>query len=147
LNTSHWILIGLWIVYYALHSVFASSAVKEFFTKSMGKYFRYYRLFYSLFALVTLIGLLTFQYSFDSPTLIKSDLIKYFSVLFLVLPGIAILFISLKNYFMLLSGIRSIFTPVAPAELKLDGIHRFVRHPLYAGTLLVVFGLFFVYPM
>ncbi len=35
---------------------------------------------------------------------------------------------------MLLSGIRSIFTPVATPELKTDGIHKFVRHPLYSGT-------------
>jgi protein-S-isoprenylcysteine O-methyltransferase Ste14 len=47
---------------------------------------------------------------------------------------------------MLLSGVRSIFTPVPASELKVNGIHRFVRHPLYSGTILFVWGLFFVFP-
>ena len=54
--------------------------------------------------------------------------------------------ISLKKYFILLSGIRSIFTSVSTPELKIDGIHRFVRHPLYSGTMLFVAGLFFILP-
>jgi methanethiol S-methyltransferase len=56
------------------------------------------------------------------------------------------MFISIKKYFMLLSGIRSIFTPMPASELKINGIHRFVRHPLYSGTILFVWGLFFVFP-
>jgi len=48
---------------------------------------------------------------------------------------------------MLLSGVRSIFQPLPPSELKVEGIHRFVRHPLYSGTILFVWGLFFVFPM
>lgn len=47
---------------------------------------------------------------------------------------------------MLLSGVRSVFTPVPVSELKVDGIHRFVRHPLYSGTILFVWGLFFIFP-
>lgn len=47
---------------------------------------------------------------------------------------------------MLLSGVSSIFTPVPASELKINGIHRFVRHPLYSGTILFVWGLFFVFP-
>lgn len=48
---------------------------------------------------------------------------------------------------MLLSGIRSLFRATPPAELKVEGIHRFVRHPLYSGTILFVWGLFFIFPM
>lgn len=47
---------------------------------------------------------------------------------------------------MLLSGIRSVFTPTPTAELKINGIHQYIRHPLYSGTLLFVTGLFFVFP-
>lgn len=55
--------------------------------------------------------------------------------------------IAIKKYFMLLSGIRSIFQQTPPVELKVEGIHRFVRHPLYSGTILLVWGLFFIFPM
>jgi protein-S-isoprenylcysteine O-methyltransferase Ste14 len=143
---NHFLLILLWIVYYTIHSILASSSVKDFFQKKLKNTFRYYRLGYSIFATVTLILLLYFQYSFESPLLIRSVWIKYFAILFLILPGLMIMFISIKKYFMLLSGVRSIFTPVPASELKVNGIHRFVRHPLYSGTILFVWGLFFVFP-
>ena len=142
----HWILITLWIIYYVIHSVFAAGHVKELFKNKLGKYFRYYRLTYSLFAAIALILILIFQCSFDSPLLLKSSLIKYFAVAFLIPPGIIIMTISIKKYFMLLSGIRSVFTPTPAAELKINGIHQYIRHPLYSGTLLFVTGLFFVFP-
>ena len=112
----------------------------------MTKYFRYYRLSYTLFAFITLVLLLLFQYSFYSPILINPSLIKYFAVVFLIVPGLVIMGISIKKYFMLLSGIRSVFTPTPPSELKINGIHRYVRHPLYSGTVFFVWGLFFVFP-
>ena len=46
-----------------------------------------------------------------------------------------------------MSGIRSVYQAAPKAELKVNGIHRFVRHPLYSGTILFVWGLFFVFPM
>lgn len=143
---NHLLLILFWIIYYVVHSVLASTSVKAFFQKKLQNQFRYYRLSYSVFATITLILLLYFQYSFESPVVIKSGLIKYFAILFLLFPGIVIMFISIKKYFMLLSGVRSVFTPVPVSELKVDGIHRFVRHPLYSGTILFVWGLFFIFP-
>jgi len=113
----------------------------------MGKYFRYYRLAYTLFASTTLILILLFQYSFYSPILIKAVSLKFFAVIFLMLPGFIVMAISIKKYFMLLSGISSVFTPKPQAELKVDGIHQYVRHPLYFGTILFVWGLWFVFPM
>ena len=136
----------VWIVYYAIHSILASTSVKKMAVKSLGKLNRYYRLFYSAFATITLAVVLYFQYSLESPRFAIPLLFKYTSLILLILPGIAIMFIAIKKYFMLLSGIRSIFVPVPPSGLKLGGIHRFVRHPLYSGTILFVWGLFFVFP-
>lgn len=146
MNKPHWILIGLWIVYYILHSVFASGRVKELFKKKMGNYFRYYRLAYSTSAFLALVALLIYQYSFPSSLIIRWAVIKYFSIIFLILPGLVIMLISIKKYFLLLSGIRSIFIPIATPELKMNGIHKYVRHPLYSGTILFVSGLFFIFP-
>ena len=146
LDYNHWILVILWIIYYAVHSILAATSVKIFFKIKLGSYFRYYRLGYSIFVTITLVGLLYFQYSFTSIGLINSTLLKYFSVIFLLLPGMAVMMISIKKYFMLLSGIRSVFQATSAAELKVEGIHRFVRHPLYSGTILFVWGLFFIFP-
>ncbi|HSQ44395.1 MAG TPA: isoprenylcysteine carboxylmethyltransferase family protein [Ginsengibacter sp.] len=136
-----------WIAYFILHSVLASTQVKIYVKKISNKFFRYYRLAYTLFATVSLFFIIWFQYTFESPLLINSLMLKYFSFLLLVLPGFAIMSASIFKYFKLLSGIRSIYLATPPAELKLNGIHKYVRHPLYLGTLLFVWGLFFIFPL
>lgn len=135
------------MIYFILHSVLASSQVKLFIKKISSKFFRYYRLAYTLFAAVTLIFILWFQYSFESPVLINSLFLKYFSLVLLVIPGAAIMSVSIFKYFKLLSGIRSVYQATPPVELKLGGIHKYVRHPLYLGTLLCIWGLFFIFPL
>ncbi len=142
----HWLLIILWIVYYAVHSLLASESVKQFLKNRLGKLYRYYRLGYSVFATITLALLLYFQYSFESPVLIRTGWIKYVSFFILVLPGLLLMGISIRKYFMLLSGVRSIYQPVPVSELKTGGIHGYMRHPLYTGTILFVCGLFFIFP-
>lgn len=147
MSFNHWVLILLWIFYYALHSIFAATSVKLFFKDKLGGGYRYYRLGYSIFVTITLLLLLIFQYSFVSLQLFKAEWVKYLAILVLVIPGMVIMFISIKKYFLLLSGIRSIYQAGPAPELKLAGIHRYVRHPLYSGTILFVWGLFFVFPL
>jgi len=147
MNSSRWLLIFFWIIYYVVHSLLASTPVKVFFENKTGKWFRYYRLFYTIFATFTLGLLLYFQFSINNELLIKSVVLKYISLIFLVTPGIIIMIIAIKKYFMLLSGIRSVFLASPPDELKIEGIHRIVRHPLYSGTILFVWGLFFIFPL
>ncbi len=54
--------------------------------------------------------------------------------------------ISIYKYFRFLSGIRSLYHKEQLAVLRTDGIHKYVRHPLYSGTLLFIWGLFLVFP-
>lgn len=147
MNLSHWILVFAWIIYYAIHSILASSWVKASFCNRWHRAYRYYRLTYSLLATAGLAWLLAYQYSFKSPILFEIGWLKYISLGILVVPGIIIIGLSIKKYFLLLSGIRSIFLATPPVALKVTGIHRFVRHPLYCGTLLFVWGLFIIFPM
>lgn len=55
--------------------------------------------------------------------------------------------ISILKYFKLLSGIRSLYKSNSVKSLKINGIHKYVRHPLYLGTLLFIWGLFFIFPL
>lgn len=112
----------------------------------MGKYFRYYRLGYSIFATVTLLLLLYYQFSLQSILLFHSIVITYLSSFVLVIPGIAIMLVTIYKYFNLLSGVRSLYQEKQVTELKVDGIHRYMRHPLYTGTLLFLWGVFFIFP-
>ena len=55
--------------------------------------------------------------------------------------------ISILKYFKLLSGVRTLYQVKPSTELRQEGIHNYVRHPLYLGTLLFIWGLFFIFPM
>jgi protein-S-isoprenylcysteine O-methyltransferase Ste14 len=146
LYLQHLLLLSLWIAYCLLHSVLASSKFKLGIEKISAGFSRYYRLVYSIFAAVSLAGLLFFQCSMQSPLLVNSFFLKLAGLVILVLPGATIMMISIFKYFKLLSGVRSLYEPRPPVGLKLDGVHKFVRHPLYSGTLLFVWGLFLIFP-
>jgi protein-S-isoprenylcysteine O-methyltransferase Ste14 len=121
--------------------------VKDVFKQHTGRFFRYYRLVYSIFSTITLVMILYYQYSFKSLQLISTALLSYVTAFLLIAPGLAIMSTAVIKYFKLLSGIRSLYHPTPAAELKLQGIHKYVRHPLYLGTLLFVWGLFFLFPL
>ncbi len=54
--------------------------------------------------------------------------------------------VAIYKYFNLLSGVRSLYQEKQVAELKVDGVHKYMRHPLYTGTLLFLWGVFFIFP-
>ncbi len=67
-------------------------------------------------------------------------LVKIISGLVLV-TGACIMLICIRKYFMHLSGVKSIYTEKETSnQLRIDGIHKYVRHPLYIGTFLTIWG-------
>lgn len=79
--------------------------------------------------------------------LINLRTLKYVACVLFVLPGLVVMMVSILKYFTLLSGIRTLYEAQPSKELKRDGIHNYVRHPLYLGTLLFIWGMFFIFPM
>ena len=53
--------------------------------------------------------------------------------------------ICIVKYFVQLSGIRSLTTIQPENKLMITGIHKFVRHPLYGGTFVFIWGLLLLY--
>lgn len=53
------------------------------------------------------------------------------------------------KYFYELSGIQALQKDKAAVTptLQQSGLHKYVRHPLYFGTLLFVWGLFLLFPL
>lgn len=53
----------------------------------------------------------------------------------------------IRKYFYELSGIEALENKaVEKPTLQQNGLHKYVRHPLYFGTLLFVWGLFLMLP-
>ena len=46
-----------------------------------------------------------------------------------------------------MSGLQAIQNSQAKNTLQQTGLHKYVRHPLYFGTLLFIYGLFIIFPL
>lgn len=147
MNQAHWLLIVLWTCYCILHSFLAGINVKNRIQKTMGIYFKYYRPAYSIFAAVTLVLILWFQYSMPSPHLYYTNIFLFFLGSAIALEGIIIMLICIRKYFYELSGLQALQHSQVHNTLQQSGLHKHVRHPLYLGTLMFIWGLFFIFPL
>jgi methanethiol S-methyltransferase len=143
----HWILTGYWILFCAIHHITAMEKCKEFFRPIMGKGFRYYRLIYSLIAMASLLFVLSDQLAMKSFRLDISIQLSYLMGVPLGLIGICLMGASIRKYFFKLSGIGVFCKNQHPISLELHGIHKYIRHPLYLGTLLAIWSLFLFFPL
>jgi len=129
------------IVYSIIHSVLASN----FFKKAIEKLFSNYRLFFNAVATITLLGPIYFY--------LRLKAFLLFDFLFLKIIGVVITFFgvwvmkqSFKNYSLShFLGIEKNQNTIAP-NLIIDGWNKKVRHPLYFGSILAIWGWFLVSP-
>lgn len=130
------LLVGGWTIYYALHSVFATKRVKALLPPKI------YRPIYILVSVVGLLAMLLLNDSIHAIDFFKSvGPVRLISLL-LTTFGVIIIHASFGQYsFAGFIGLKS-----EPIELRTDGILQYVRHPIYAGTILVVTGFFLYIP-
>ena len=140
-------LIAYWLFFGLTHSLLAAAPVKARFSSFMGAHFRYYRFYYSIFSFLLLGWILWFQYSQPGQLLFRTPVYVSITAAVLLLPAMIIMSICIRKYFYHLSGI-DVFFPEQPAsgQLETGGLNRYVRHPLYSGTLLLVGCLFLLFP-
>lgn len=143
---NHLILALCWILYCMLHSVLASLRVKKWVKENTGTFFRYYRLFYTVFAAAALAALLFYQLSFPSKNLFGRTVFSTTAGSILLLAGLGLMLVCIRKYFFSLSGLKSLYQETPSSELMIAGIHRYVRHPLYTGTFAAIWGLWLLLP-
>jgi protein-S-isoprenylcysteine O-methyltransferase Ste14 len=138
----------MWILYCILHSVLASGTVKKFAEKKIRKSFKYYRLFYTLFAFAGFVFIIYYQIIISSVHLFAVTPLLLIIGFITMIAGLLIMLVSIKKYFMSLSGIKTLISEEpTPNALRIDGVHKYVRHPLYLGTFLFIWGLFILVPL
>ena len=142
---NHIILATLWIIYCVLHSVLASEWLKKKIRKNLTDY-KWYRLWYSLFAFVFLVALLYYQLRMRTTQLFFINKIILVTGIVLSVSGLLLMLVCIRKYFMNLSGLRNLFIENFSNELQITGVHRYVRHPLYLGTFGFIWGLFLLWP-
>lgn len=139
-------LLAAWLLFGILHSVLATETLKQTIHRWMGQYVRYYRLCYSLLATVLLLVVLYYHYSFDALLLWQTSLTEKIIAVILLTAGSCVMLLCINTYFMDLSGIDALMGRERKFVLQTKGMHAYVRHPLYSGTILVVWALFLYQP-
>jgi len=110
------------------------------------KNYKWYRLWYTLFAFVFLALLLYCQIKIQTIKLFPQADVVFAVGSILSLSGLVLMSLSVYKYFMSLSGLRSLIIENFSNELQIKGVHRYVRHPLYLGTFAFIWGLFLLIP-
>ena len=132
-----YLLLG-WSLYFYLHSLLAATAVKQYFTEFFSiKSARTYRIGYNLFALTGLLLLLWLQFIIRSELLFITSFISDCFAFFIMIAGLVIMFAAIQNYdWKSFIGI----TKEKKYALVIAGMNKYVRHPLYSGTMLFAAG-------
>lgn len=143
---SHIILAIGWILFCILHSVLASSWVKKIAERWMGRQYKFYRFYYTVFAFASFAAIMIYLFTMNSYKIFETMLAINIAGLVITSLGLIIVIICIRKYFMRLSGIKILIENTSEQELMITGIHKHVRHPLYSGTFIFIWGLLLLYP-
>jgi len=125
------------VLYFVIHSVLAAKVIKSNFPKQG------YRLFYSVFAIVALLFILYLLFASRQNMLLTSSwVVKAFGLLNIFI-GLWIIHRTTANYdSKAFLGLK----PENYGDLKIEGLNRFVRHPMYYGNFHLYLGIILFYP-
>ena len=131
-----------WLVFGLIHSALATTRVKTFAADKLFLKGPAYMLLYNIISLATLAPLIYFGFIQSTGLLYKINMAGKITGWFFCTAGIIIMLLAAKNYFMFLSGLSK----QASKELHTAGLHKLMRHPIYTGTFLFLFGVFILQP-
>ena len=145
--TEYLILSLLLILWCALHSAMISFSVTEYFKKSLGPKYRFYRLFFNIISVLTLLPVALFAYSIQTQVIFHWN--GYMRIGQVILLGIAVLlfFLGGRHYdarqVVGISQIREgtsnkVITDTG--ELDTSGVLGATRHPWYLATILFIWA-------
>lgn len=143
MNQSYLIIGIFWVIYLALHSFFAADKVKSWFERALPFIYPRYRVIYSFFSVVGMVLFAVYMSIVPSHPVWPILATAKYAGMVLATWGVIIIKRSFKAYSLReFLGIRK----EEATELVVDGLQSKVRHPLYSGTILVIFGLFLYSP-
>ncbi len=131
----------MWFIFSVTHSLFASAMWKRKMQTTLNINYKFYRIIYSLFSLISLI-LILFYNSMRSILLWQVYMFeKLFSCIVMVLSAL-IMLIFTWQFFFDLSGAHIFHKKQVPRQFIQISFYKYVRHPLYSATLMFIWSIF-----
>jgi len=133
-------LIFVIILWGVVHSLLASLGFKEFLRRALGEGFmKFYRLLYNMFAVISIVPVLYLMVSL--PDKILYEVPSPWSYLMLAGQGTSLLLLVIavmQTDVLSFVGLRQLIEEEKKGSLVISGLYRFVRHPLYTFSLLIL---------
>lgn len=143
----HIILALLWIIFSVLHSLFADERWKQKMQLVLKKNFKFYRIGYSFFALITLTIAVAYNFSMQSFLLWNVHIIEQVIAVACMLSFGIVMLLFIRRFFFDLSGADVFKKQPASKQLIKTDLYKYVRHPLYSATLGFIWSIFFYNPL
>jgi methanethiol S-methyltransferase len=135
----------VWVLWCTLHSALISITVTEFAKKKLGGSFRFYRLFYNVVSLVTLIPLVYYSHMIREAQVFRWEGSLVIVQVFILVVSIYLFVSGGRHYswarFLGISQVKAGSSLAdSSSPLVVSGIHRIIRHPWYLGGILIVWA-------
>jgi protein-S-isoprenylcysteine O-methyltransferase Ste14 len=144
---NHILLALSWTLYGILHSLLATPSFKGWAREKLGKNFRLYRIIYTVLAFLFFAAIIFYEVRMETGAVFNRTNFLLATGTLIGASGLFLMFTCIQKYFLNMSGLRSVFSEEEAPVLMTQGIHRFMRHPLYTGTFAFIWGLFLVFPL
>lgn len=144
MQVSYILLAFFWLVYFGLHSLLARTWVKQQIRQHLPALYKHYRLLYNLLAIAGLALIFYYSLLISSARWFAPSVEVRFAALALASWGVIIIRLCFKEYSLkefLLGRVAG-----KSEKLKTAGMLQYVRHPMYAGTLLLLAGFWLYVP-
>jgi protein-S-isoprenylcysteine O-methyltransferase Ste14 len=136
-----------WIIFGVLHTMLATDSIKNLMQTILQRNFKFYRLGYSIIAALIIAYILFLNFSVESVLLWQPVIIEKIVSVITGILGLSVMLVCIRKYFFDLSGVNVFFREVLKDKLQVNGLNKYVRHPLYSSTLLFVWSFFFWQPL
>lgn len=136
----------LWILWCFLHSFLTSTGVKEWIKKRLGERAAFYRIFYNLFSLLTVLPLLYWQGTIHGPVVISlSPFLMIFRYAAMILSALVVAGSFFTFDILEFAGFRQIQgrnqRTKKEVVISQHGFYGVVRHPMYLGGFIFLIAL------
>ena len=146
-NLEYILLAALWILWCTLHSFLIAQGVTSHLKRSFGDRFRYYRVFFNLVSVGTLIPVLVYSVSLRTGPFFNWSGIWRVVQLLLTLSALGLFYAGGRHYDLAqFLGIRQVSEHESAmgltdtGMLDTSGILGVIRHPWYAGGILIIWA-------
>ena len=135
------------IAWCALHSAMISVTVTQLLQKHAGVHYRFYRLFFNMVALLTLIPVIIYQQALRTEPFFNWDGYLRVIQIILIIIGVILFLLGGKKYdarrfigITQLGETKTRQSMSATGDLDTTGIHGLIRHPWYTALLLILWA-------